>query len=115
MQFVKCDVTTYCVGQAASMGAVLLAAGTKGKRFALPNATVMLHQPQGGMGGQASDVEIRVKEMVRLRDTIINILVKHTGRTFEEIERETQRDRYFTAQEAKEFGIVDEVLQPKGK
>jgi len=110
IQFVKCDVTTYCVGQAASMGAVLLAAGTKGKRFALPHSKIMVHQPWGQVGGQVSDIEIQANEILKDRERLNQILAKHTGQPIEKIQLETDRDRYFSAQEAKEFGLVDDVL-----
>ena len=113
MQFVKCDVTTYCVGQAASMGAVLLAAGTKGKRFALPNARILIHQPWGGVQGQASDISIQAKEILRLKDRLNEILAKHCGRKVEEIARDTDRDRFMSAEEAKEYGLVDQVVQSR--
>ncbi len=110
MQFLKCDVTTYCVGQAASMGAVLLAAGTKGKRFALPNARIMIHQPWGGVQGQASDISIQAKEILRLRDTLNAILAFHTGKSVDEISRDTERDFFMSAEECKKYGLVDEVV-----
>ncbi|MCC6356635.1 MAG: ATP-dependent Clp endopeptidase proteolytic subunit ClpP [Verrucomicrobiae bacterium] len=110
MQFLTCDVSTYCIGQAASMGAVLLAAGTKGKRYALPNARIMIHQPMGGVQGQASDISIQAKEILRTKQRLNEILAHHTGRTVEEIERDSDRDRFMSADEAKEYGIVDEVI-----
>jgi ATP-dependent Clp protease protease subunit len=111
MQFLECPVVTYCMGTAASAAAVLLAGGAKGKRYALPHAKVMIHQPwHPGMGGQASDVEIEMKEAVRLKKLLNEILAQHTGKSIKVIEDETDRNRYFTAQEAKEFGLVDEVL-----
>jgi ATP-dependent Clp protease protease subunit len=110
MQFLECPVVTYCMGMAASGAAVLLAAGAKGRRYALPHAKVMIHQPLGGAGGQASDVEIQVKELLRMKAALNSILSNHTGKPIEVIEAETERDRYFTAQEAKEYGLVDEVL-----
>ena len=110
MQYVRPDVATTCMGQAASAAAVLLAAGTKGKRFALPHSKVMIHQPWGQVGGQASDVEIQMNEILKEKRRLNEILAKHTGRPVEQIEVETERDHYFTAQEAKEFGLVDEVL-----
>lgn len=114
MQFLECPISTYCVGTAMSGAAVLLAAGSKGKRFALPHARIMLHEPwHSGYGGQASDVEIFMNEILRQRAALNKILAKHTGRTVEEIEKETDRDRYFTADEAKNFGLVDEVVQPR--
>ena len=110
MQFLECPIATYCMGMAASGAAILLAAGTKGKRFALPHAKVMLHQPWGQIGGQASDVEIQINEVLHEKSVLNQILSKHTGRPPEQIEIETERDRYFSAHEAKEFGLVDEVL-----
>ena len=110
MQFLTCDVNTYCIGQCASMGAVLLAAGTKGKRFALPNSDVMIHQVLGGAEGQASDVEIRVKYMLRLKNRLNTILSKHTGQPIDVVEKACDRDNFMTAAEAKIFGLVDEVV-----
>ena len=120
MQFLKCDVSTYCVGQAASMGAVLLAAGAAGKRYALPNARIMIHQPWGGAQGQASDISIQAQEILRLRDRLNGILSKHTGKEADEITSDTDRDFFMSAQEACNYGLVDEVLsgqldQKKGK
>lgn len=113
MQFVKCDVATYCVGQAASMAALLLAAGTKGKRSCLPNSRVMIHQPWGGVQGQAADISIQAKEILRLRDKINEILVQHTGRPLEKIEKDTDRDYFMSGDEAKNYGLVDEVILGK--
>jgi len=110
MQFLECPVSTYCMGIAASGAAVLLAAGAKGKRFALPHSKVMIHQPWGQVGGQASDVEIEINEILKEKKRLTEILAKHTGRTFEQADAETERNRYFNAAEAKEFGLVDEVL-----
>jgi len=110
MQFIKPDVSTLCVGQAASMGALLLAAGDKDKRFCLPNSRVMIHQPMGGFQGQASDIEIHAKEILFLRGRLNDILVKHTGKTLEVIERDTDRDFFMGAEEAVKYGIVDKVL-----
>jgi ATP-dependent Clp protease protease subunit len=110
LQFVTCDVNTYCIGQAASMGAVLLAAGTKGKRFALPNARILIHQPWGGVQGQATDISIQAREILRLKDRLNEILAKHTGHTVEEIARDTERDKFMSAEEAKEYGLVDHVV-----
>ena len=110
MQFIKPDVSTLCVGQAASMGALLLAAGDKDKRFALPNSRVMIHQPMGGFQGQASDVEIHAKEILFLRGRLNDILVKHTGKSLEVIERDTDRDFFMGAEDAVKYGIVDKVL-----
>jgi ATP-dependent Clp protease protease subunit len=111
MQFLECPISTYCMGIAASGAAILLAAGTKGKRYVLPHAKVMIHQPwSGGIGGQASDVEIEMKEILKMKRTLNEILARHTGKPVEQVEAETERNRYFTAPEAKEFGLVDEVL-----
>lgn len=110
MQFVKCPVTTYCMGQAASMGSLLLAAGTAGKRFSLPNSRIMIHQPWGGAQGQASDISIQAKEILRLRDRLNEILAFHCGRTVEEISRDTDRDNFMSAEEAKKYGLIDSVL-----
>ncbi len=110
MQFLECPIATYCMGMAASGAAVLLTAGSKGKRFILPHAKVMIHQPWGQIGGQASDVEIQMNEIIKEKRRLNEILASHTGRPIEEIEAETERDRYFNALEAKEFGLVDEVL-----
>src|ERR687891_1061518 len=113
MQFLTCDVTTYCIGQAASMGAVLLCAGTKGKRYALPNANVMIHQVLGGAEGQASDVEIRVKYMLRLKQRLNQILSRHTGKPVEQVEKDCDRDNFMSPEEAKAYGLVDEVVQSR--
>jgi ATP-dependent Clp protease, protease subunit len=110
MQFIKPDVSTLCVGMAASMGAFLLAAGTKGKRFTLPNSRVMIHQPLGGVQGQASDIEIHAREILALRDKLNSILAERTGQTLETIARDTDRDNFLSAQDALEYGIVDKVL-----
>ena len=110
MQFVKCPVTTYCMGQAASMGSLLLAAGTAGKRFALPNARIMIHQPWGGAQGQASDISIQAQEILRLRDKLNGILAHHCGKTVEDIARDTDRDNFMSAEEAKKYGLIDSVL-----
>lgn len=117
MNFLSCDVVTYCVGMAASMGTVLLAAGAKGKRFALPNSRVMIHQPTGGATGQASDISIAAKEILRWRQTINQILAKQTGKDVDQINRDSDRDFYMTAQEACAYGIVDKVIEhsPKDK
>jgi len=111
MQFLECDVATYCVGQAASGAALILAAGTKGKRFALPHSKIMIHQPWGGVTGQASDIQIQAEEILRAKRTLNEILAKHTGKSVEQIEAETERDRYMTPLEAKEYGIVDEIVE----
>jgi len=110
MQFIKPDVSTLCIGQAASMGALLLAAGAKGKRFALPNSRVMIHQPMGGFQGQASDIEIHAKEILFLRQRLNEILARHTGQDIKTIERDTERDNFFGAAEAVKYGLVDQVL-----
>ena len=110
MQFVPCDIQTYCLGQASSMGAVLLAAGTHGKRHALPNSRVMIHQPWGGAGGTASDILIQSEELKRYKNSLNKILAKHTGKSLKQVEADTDRDHYMTAEEAKEYGLVDEVI-----
>lgn len=110
MRFVKCDVATYCVGQAASMGALLLAAGTKGKRFSLPHSRVMIHQPWGGVQGAASDISIHAKEILHMREKINQILSFHTSQPLEKIEKDTDRDYFMSAEEAKNYGLVDEVI-----
>ncbi len=115
MQFVRPSVATYCVGQAASMGALLLCAGTKGKRFALPDARIMIHQPWGGVQGAASDISIQAKEILRLREKINDILVKHTGQSLDKVQRDTDRDYFMSAEEAQAYGIVDEVIYGKPK
>ncbi len=114
MQFIKSPVSTICIGQAASMAAVLLAAGEKGKRYALPNSRILIHQPWGGVQGQAKDIEIVAREIMRIKSTINEILSHHTGQQMEKIEKDTDRDYYMTAQEAKEYGIVDEVFKKRG-
>ena len=111
MQFVTPDVATYCLGQAASMGAVLLAGGAKGKRFALPNSRVMIHQPWGGAQGTAMDMEIQVNEIIKLKKVLEGILGKHTGRTSAEISKESERDHFFASEEAKKFGLIDHVVE----
>ncbi len=113
MQFLTADVNTYCIGQAASMAAVLLAAGTKVKRYALPNARIMVHQPWGGVQGQASDISIQAKEILRLKDRLNEILAEHTGQTLDQIARDTDRDRFMSAEEAKTYGLVDEVVKSR--
>jgi len=110
MQFIKCDVATYCVGQAASLGALLLCAGTKGKRFTLPNSRIMIHQPWGGVQGTAEDISIQTKEILRLRNKVNEILSFHTGKSIDKVKEDTDRDYFMDAQEAKEYGIVDEVV-----
>jgi ATP-dependent Clp protease protease subunit len=111
IQYIKPDVETICIGQAASAAAVLLAAGTKGKRYALPNARVMIHQVMGGAEGQATDVEIQTREILRIKKAINEVLAKHTGQTIAKIEKDTDRDFYMTAAEAKKYGIVDQVIK----
>ena len=110
MQFLKCDITTYCVGQAASMGAVLLAAGTSGKRFALPNARIMIHQPLGGAQGQASDINIQAQEIMRIKQVLNGILAKHSGRNIDDLEKDTDRDNFMSAIQAADYGLIDEVV-----
>jgi ATP-dependent Clp protease protease subunit len=111
MQFVSCDVATYCIGQAASMGAVLLAAGAKGKRFALPNARIMIHQPLAGMQGTAEDILIHATEFQRTKKRLNEILIKHSGQTMEKIEEDTDRDRFMSAEEAVEYGLIDKAVE----
>jgi len=110
MQYIKPDITTVCIGQAASMGAVLLAAGTHGKRYSLPNSRILIHQPMGGFQGQASDIEIQAKEILRMKDRLNHILVAHTGKKIEDIQKDTDRDFFMSGQEAKVYGIVDHVI-----
>ncbi len=112
MKFIKPDVQTLCLGQAASMGAFLLSAGTKGKRFALPNSRVMIHQPliSGGLGGQASDIEIHARELLKLKEKLNQMLAEHTGKPLEQIERDTDRDNFMSAQEAADYGLIDKVI-----
>jgi len=110
MQYIKPEVSTLCVGQAASMAAWLLAAGTKAKRFALPHARIMIHQPLGGVQGQATDIDIQAREIIRLREQMNNILVKHTGQSLKKIEKDTDRDLFLTGKQAVEYGLVDEVI-----
>jgi len=113
LNFMQCNIVTYCIGMTASMSTVLLAAGTPGKRYALPNSRVMIHQPSGGAGGQTSDISIAAKEILRWRSTINDILAKHSGKKVEQIEKDSDRDYYMTAEEAKEYGLVDEVISQK--
>jgi ATP-dependent Clp protease protease subunit len=113
IQFLKCEVATYCVGQAASMGAVLLCAGSEGKRFALPNARIMIHQPWGGVQGQASDINIQAQEILRLRDRLNEILAHHTGKSIDTVAQDTDRDFFMSAEQAKQYGLVDEVVKTK--
>jgi len=110
MQYLKCPVSTICIGQASSMGALLLTAGTKGKRFALPNARIMIHQPLGGVQGQATDIDIQAREILRMRETINGILVHHTGQSMENIRRDTDRDFFMSPEQAREYGLIDEVI-----
>lgn len=111
MQYIKCPVSTICIGMAASMAAIILAAGTKGKRFALPNAEILLHQVMGGAQGQASEIEITAKQIIKIKASINQILSKHTGKSIETVEKDTDRDFYMTAEEAKEYGLIDEVIE----
>ena len=113
MQFIKCDVSTICVGMAASMGAFLLAAGTKGKRLALPNSEIMIHQPSGGMQGQATDMKIHAERIIRMRKSLNEILAKNTGQPIEVIERDTERDNFLSAQDAVAYGLVDKVIEKR--
>jgi ATP-dependent Clp protease protease subunit len=113
MQYIKCDVATICIGQCASMGAVLLAAGAKGKRFALPNSRVLIHQPWGGTQGQVTDIEIQAKEMVRMRGQLEKILAKHTGQKVDKIHADTDRDNIMTAEEALAYGLIDKVMEKR--
>ena len=113
MQYTSCDINTYCIGQASSMGSVLLSGGTKGKRFALPNSNIMIHQVLGGAEGQASDVEIRVKYMLKLKQRLNTILSKHSGQTYDVVEKACDRDNFMSAEEAKAFGLVDHVVQSR--
>ncbi|MCI5537172.1 MAG: ATP-dependent Clp endopeptidase proteolytic subunit ClpP [Oscillospiraceae bacterium] len=111
MQYIKCDVSTICMGMAASMGAFLLSSGAKGKRFALPNSQIMIHQPLGGAQGQATEIEIVATQILKIRENINNILAENTGRSIEEIKRDTERDNYMTAQEAMDYGLIDRVIK----
>jgi ATP-dependent Clp protease protease subunit len=111
MQFISCDVATYCVGQAASMAAVLLAAGTRGKRHALPNARILIHQPMAGMEGSAEDIMIHAKEFGKIKERLNKILLKHTGHPLEKIEKDTDRDRFMSAEEARDYGLIDQVVE----
>jgi ATP-dependent Clp protease protease subunit len=110
MQYIKPDITTVCIGQAASMGAVLLTAGTAGKRYSLPNARILIHQPMGGFQGQASDIAIQAKEILRMKDTLNQILVDHTGKSMEQVQNDTDRDYFMSGVEAKEYGLIDHVI-----
>ena len=113
MQYVRCDVATFCMGQASSMGSFLLAAGTKGRRFSLPNSRILIHQPLGGFQGQASDIEIHAKEMLKTRETLNRLYSQHTGQPIEWVRENTERDRFMSAQEAKEYGLIDDILIKK--
>jgi ATP-dependent Clp protease protease subunit len=115
IMYIKCDVSTICTGQAASMGAILLAAGAKGKRYALPHSRIMIHQPLGGFHGQASDVDIQAREILRTREELNNILAKHTNQPLEKIKNDTDRDFYMSGLQAKEYGIIDEVVESREK
>jgi len=110
IQYVKCDVATLCMGQAASMGAFLLAGGSAGKRYSLPNARIMIHQPMGGFQGQATDIDIHAREILRMRKDLNSMLAKHTGKTLKQIEADTERDNFMSADEAKKYGLIDKVL-----
>ena len=114
MNYLKCDVSTVCFGQAASMGALLMAGGTKGKRFALPNSRIMIHQPLGGYQGQASDIEIHAKEILYMKAKVNEILAKHTGKSLKKIEQDTDRDNFLNASDAKDYGLIDEILEERG-
>ena len=113
MNFIKCDVSTICIGMAASMGAFLLAAGTKGKRFALPYSEIMIHQPLGGMQGQATDIKIHAERIIKMKETLNKILSERTGKSYEQICQDTERDNFMSAYEAKEYGLVDEVIEKR--
>ena len=115
MQFIKNDVTTICVGQCASMGAFLLAGGTKGKRFALPHSRILIHQPSGGASGQATDVRLMAEEILRMREMISRLFAQHTGQTYEQIELDVERDKILTAAQAKDYGLIDEVIEHREK
>ena len=110
MQYIRCDVATLCMGQAASMGALLLAAGADGKRFSLPNSRIMIHQPMGGFQGQATDIDIHAREILRMRSDLNRILAKHTGKTVKKVQADTERDNFMSAEEAKKYGLIDKVL-----
>ena len=115
MQFINCEVSTLCIGQAASMGALLLAGGTKGKRYCLPNSRVMIHQPSGGSQGQASDIEIQAEEILYLRERMNEIMAQHTGRSAEQVAVDTERDNFMTASQAMDYGLIDQVQEPRAK
>lgn len=114
MQYIKCDVSTICIGQAASMGSLLLTAGKTGKRFALPNARIMIHQPLGGFRGQASDIELHAREILRIKKRMNEIYVEHTGQNFSTIEEKTERDNFMSVDEAKAFGLIDDIMKKRG-
>jgi ATP-dependent Clp protease protease subunit len=113
IQYIKCPVSTICIGQAASMGALLLAAGTAGKRFALPHARIMIHQPLGGVQGQATDIDIQAREILRMREIINDILVRHAGQSLEQVKKDTDRDFFMSAEQAREYGLIDQVIEKK--
>lgn len=113
MQYIKCDIATLCMGQAASMGALLLAAGTEGKRYALPNSRIMIHQPMGGYQGQATEIDIHAREILRMREDLNRILSRHTGHTVRKVQKDTDRDNFMSSTEAKKYGIIDEVLSKR--
>ncbi len=115
MQYITADIATICTGMAASMGAILLTAGTKGKRSALKHSRIMIHQPMGGASGQASDIEITAREIIKIKNELYNILSEHTGRSFEQVEKDADRDYWMTAEEAVAYGMIDEILQRNGK
>lgn len=115
IRYVRCDIVTLCMGQAASMGALLLAAGTKGKRYALPNARILIHQPMGGFQGQATDIDIHAQEILRMRSDLNKILAQHTGQNIRKIKKDTERDYFMSAEEAKKYGIIDRVLEKRAK
>ena len=113
MQYIRCPVATICIGQAASMGALLLAAGAKGKRYALPHARIMIHQPLGGVQGQATDIDIQAREILRMREIINDILVRHTGKELDQVQMDTDRDFFLSAEQARDYGLIDEVIEKK--
>jgi ATP-dependent Clp protease protease subunit len=115
MRYVRCEIVTLCMGQAASMGALLLAAGTKGKRYALPNSRILIHQPMGGFQGQATDIDIHAQEILRMRSDLNKILAQHTGQNIRKIKKDTERDYFMSAEEAKKYGIIDKVLEKRTK
>ena len=115
MRYVRCDIVTLCMGQAASMGALLLAAGTKGKRYALPNSRILIHQPMGGFQGQATDIDIHAQEVLRMRNDLNKILALHTGQNIRKIKKDTERDYFMSAEEARKYGIIDKVLEKRAK